>query len=205
MKLLGSPGSPYVRKARVAFAEKHIPYDFIIARPADPDSGVAELNPLGKIPVLVCDDGKAIYNSSVIVEYLDGLVVMNKLIPDAFPARIEVKRWEALGDGIVDATVAISHDERLPIPKRQTAEWYLKQQKKIDAGLATMEKDLGTREFCYGKTFTLADIVCGMALGYLDRVLPKVDWRKSCPALRAHAERLAQRVSFRTTLPLPGE
>jgi glutathione S-transferase len=68
-----------------------------------------------------------------------------------------------------------------------------------------MEKDLGTREFCYGKTFTLADIVCGMALGYLDRVLPKVDWRKSCPALRAHAERLAQRVSFRTTLPLPGE
>ena len=205
MKLLGSPGSPYVRKVRVAFEEKRIRYDFVVARPSDPNSNVSEFNPLGKIPVLVCDDGKAIYNSSVIVEYLDGLVVTNKLIPDVFPARIEVKRWEALGDGIVDATVAISHDERLPVSKRQSAEWYLKQQKKIDAGLATMEKDLSTREFCYGKTFTLADIACGMALGYLDRALPKMDWRKSCPTLRAHAERLAQRESFLTTVPPPGQ
>jgi glutathione S-transferase len=203
MKLLGTAGSPYARKARVAFEEKKMPYEYVIARPSDPNSGVSNFNPLGKIPVLVCDDGRAIYDSSVIVEYVDGLVSTTRLIPDAFADRIEVKRWEALGDGIADATVAISHDERLPLPKQQSAEWYLKQQKKIDAGLVTMEKDLGSRQFCYGNTFTLADIACGMALGYLDHALPKVEWRKSCPALRALAERLAQRDSFRKTLPPP--
>jgi len=201
MKLLGTPGSPYVRKARVAVEEKNIPYDYVIARPSDPNSGVSKFNPLGKIPVLVCDDGKAIYDSSVIVEYVDGLDKTTRLIPEAFADRIEVKRWEALGDGIADATVAISHDERLPTASRHDAEWYQKQNKKIDAGLAAMERDLGSRQFCYGNSFTLADIACGMALGYLDQVLPKVEWRKSFPALRAHAERLAQRASFRNTLP----
>jgi glutathione S-transferase len=201
MKLLGSPNSPYARKVRIAFEEKHINYEYVIARPSDPSSGVSKVNPLGKVPVLVCDDEKAIYDSPVIVEYLDGLVSVPKLIPEAFADRIEVKRWEALGDGITDATVLISHDERLPELKRQTAEWYAKQQSKIDAGLATMERDLGSRQFCYGTTFTLADIACGMALGYLDRALPKFEWRKSFPALRALAERLAQRESFKNTLP----
>ena len=203
MKLLGAPGSPYVRKVRVAFVEKHIPYEFVIARGSDPNSAVSEFNPLGKVPVIVRDDGKAIYDSPVIVEYLDGLVGDNKLIPAAFLPRIEVKRWEALGDGIVDATVAISHDQRRPEPKRQDNDWYVKQQRKIDAGLARMETDLGDRMFCHGDTFTLADIACGIALGYLDRALPKVDWRRSYPGLRAHAERLAKRESFRTTLPPP--
>jgi glutathione S-transferase len=201
MKLLGSPGSPYARKARVAIEEKSVPYEWVIARPSDPNSGVSKFNPLGKIPVLVCDDGKAIYDSTVIVEYVDGLGSATKLIPEAFADRIEVKRWEALGDGIADATVAISHDERLPDAKRQGAEWYLKHQKKIDAGLATMERDLGSRQFCHGGSFTIADIACGIALGYLDHALPRVEWRKSCPALRAHAERLAQRSSFKATLP----
>jgi glutathione S-transferase len=77
----------------------------------------------------------------------------------------------------------------------------LKQQKKIDVGLATMERDLGSRQFCYGSTFSLADIACGMALGYLDHALPKMEWRKLYPALRALAERLAKRDSFRVTLP----
>ena len=201
MKLMGTSGSPYARKVRIVFEEKQIPYEFVVDRPSDANSGVSKFNPLGKVPVLVCDDGRAIYDSPVIVEYLDGLVGTTKLIPAVFADRIGVKRWEALGDGIVDATVLISHDQRHPEPKRQNAEWHLKQQKKIDAGLATMERDLGSRQFCYRNAFTLADIACGMALGYLDRSLPKVEWRNSYPALRALAERLAQRESFRRTLP----
>jgi glutathione S-transferase len=197
MKLLGSATSPYVRKVRVAFEEKSIPYEFVVARPSDPASGVSDFNPLGKVPVLVRDDGTALYDSSVIVEYVDGLSAAARLIPDAFADRIEVKRWEALGDGIVDAAVAISHNEG------QAAEWYLKQQQKIDRGLIAMERDLGSRQFCHGAAFSLADIACGFALGYVDYVLPKVDWRKSCPALRALCDRLAQRESFRKTLPPP--
>lgn len=203
MKLLGTPGSPYVRKVRIAFEEKHIPYEYVIAPPADPNSGVSKYNPLGKIPVLICDDGKCIYDSSVIVEYLDALGSTPKLIPESSVDRIEVKRWQALGDGIADSAVLISRDQRQPPAMRQSAEWYLNQQKKIDAGLATMERDLASRTYCYGITFTLADIACGMALGYLDRALPKLDWRNSCPGLSKHAERLAKRASFRNTLPPP--
>ena len=112
MKLLGSPGSPYVRKVRIVLAEKKISYEYVIDRPSSDDTRVPQFNPLGKIPVLVCEDGRCVYDSSVIVDYLEGLVAEPRLIPAAFSDRIEVKRWEALGNGIADATVAISHDLR---------------------------------------------------------------------------------------------
>jgi len=161
MKLLGSSRSPYVRKVRVMFEEKGIAYVFAEVSASDPE--VAQANPLAKIPALVCDNGKFLYDSCVIVEYLDGLVATPKLIPDAFEARIDVKRWEALGNGIMDAIVEISHEERTPIAQRKGPEFFAKQQKKIDASLATMEKDLDDREFCHGDSLTLADIACGSA------------------------------------------
>ena len=201
MKLFGSPGSPYVRKVRIVLAEKRITYDYVIDRPSLPGSRVPQFNPLGKIPVLVCDDGRAVYDSAVIVEFLDGLVAEPRLIPAAFNDRIEVRRWEALGDGIADATVAISHDLRRPEAEREPTAWYDRQRQKIERGLATMEKDLGDRQFCHGPGYTLADVAAGTALGYLDQVLPQMDWRKSAPGLKRLAERLAARASFSTTLP----
>jgi glutathione S-transferase len=201
MKLFGTPGSPYVRKVRIVLAEKHMSYDYVIDRPSLPESRVPQFNPLGKIPVLVCDDGRAVYDSVVIVEFLDGLVAEPRLIPAAFADRIEVRRWEALGDGIADATVAISHDLREPESQRKLAAWYARQRQKIERGLEVMEKDLGDKQFCYGVSFTLADIAAGFALGYMDQVLPEMDWRKSCPKLKGLAERLAARESFATTRP----
>jgi len=201
MKLLGTPRSPYAWKVRIALEEKGIPYDYVIAPPTDPNSNVSKYNPLGKIPVLVCDDSTAVYDSSVIVEYLDEFGSTPRLIPEAFTSRIDVKRWQALGDGIVDSTIHIIQDQRRPSAVQQGAEWYLNHRKKIDAGLATMEKELGSRTFCHGNTFTLADIACGMALGYLDRALPSLNWRNSCPGLGEHANRLSERPSFRTALP----
>lgn len=201
MKLLGTGGSPYVRKVRVVFAEKGIPYDYVIARSASAE--VAAANPLSQIPVLIRDDGRSLYDSVVIVEYLDGLAPAGRLIPADFEARIEVKRWEALGDGIMDATVAISHDERLPVEQRKPPEWYARYQKKIDTGLAVMERDVGAREFCFGAGFSLADVACGTALGYLDQVLPKFAWRPGHANLSRHAEALAARPSFKSTLVAP--
>src|SRR5512141_28034 len=125
MKLLGTPRSPYVWKVRIVFEEKGIPYEYVIAPPADPNSGVSKYNPLGKIPVLVCDDGTSIYDSSVIVEYLDEFGSTPRLIPESFASRIEVKRWQALGDGIVDSVVQISQDQRRPAGVQQSPEWYL--------------------------------------------------------------------------------
>jgi len=203
MKLFGTPGSPYVRKARLALEEKHIAYEYVLAPVEVRETTVVSLNPLGKIPVLLADDGRAVYDSAVIVEYLDGLVAEPRLIPRAFDDRIEVKRWEALGDGIADATVLISHDYRKPEAKRESAEWYQKQRQKIERGLAVMSKDLGGREFCFGGSFTLADIAAGYALGYLDQALPELEWRRPYPTLNQLAMRLAARDSFRKTLVKP--
>lgn len=194
MKLLGSSRSPYVQKVRIMFGEKGIAYDFNEVSASGPE--VAEANPLSKIPALIRDNGKSLYDSCVIVEYLDGLLAKPKLIPEAFEARIEVKRWEALANGIMDATVEISHEERLPIAQRKGPEFNTKQQKKIDAGLATMERDLSNRDFCYGNSFTLADIACGSALAYLDHTLPKMEWRKTHPGLARLAAKLAAREAF---------
>ena len=201
MKLLGVDASPYVRKVRIVLAEKHIAYEYVQARPSLPDSPVPQFNPLAKIPVLVTDNGKGIYDSPVIVEYLDMLVVEPRLIPVEVEARVDVKRWEALGDGIADATVAISHERRKAADKQDTPEWYQKQRLKIDRGLASMERALVDREFCYGNRFSLADIAAGYALGYLDRALPEIQWSDSYPNLSRLAERLNARTSFRDTVP----
>lgn len=202
MKLLGSPGSPYVRKVRVVLAEKRIDYEYILDRPSNPDSRVPQYNPLGKIPVLMRDDGRTVYDSPVIVELLEGLVPEPRLIPADFESRIEVKRWEALGDGIADATVLVSHDLREPEAQRKPAAWYAKQRLKIQRGLAAMERDLGPREFCFGDRFSLADIAAGFALGYLDFALPDTDWRRDCPNLTRLEARLAARPSFVATKPV---
>ena len=190
MKLLGTVGSPYVRKVRIVAEEKRIPYDNITASPSDPNSGVQTANPLGKIPVLIRDDGITLYDSSVIVEYFDGVGTERKLIPDTFADRIQVKRWEALGDGIADATVDIGHDQRMPVPEQKGEVLYTKQKKKIDDGLTTMEKDLGSQLFCHGKNFTLADIACGVALGYLDHALPQFNWLTPLYCIRALSARV---------------
>ena len=199
MKLLGTVGSPYARKVRIVAEEKLIQYDSITASPSDPNSGVQTANPLGKIPVLIFDDGSTLYDSSVIVEYLDGIGAGEKLIPNTFADRIQVKRWESLSNGIADATVEIIHDQRMPVADQRGEALYIKQKKKIDHGLATMEKDLGADLFCHGNNFTLADIACGVALGYLDHALPEFDWRKIHPSLSRLSERLAERKTFNNT------
>src|SRR5258708_4899642 len=116
MKLYSSPRSPYVRKVRIVLHEKSISYENVLERSALPAA-----NPLAKVPTLILDNGQALYDSPVIVEYLDQLVAQPRMIPAEFADRIEVKRWEALGDGITDMTVLISHDRHSPKDKQQDA------------------------------------------------------------------------------------
>jgi glutathione S-transferase len=199
MKLLGSNRSPYFRKVRAAAIEKGVALDIVEVRASAPD--VAAANPLAKIPTLIRDDGEPLYDSSVIVEYLDAGASGPKLIPDDFAARIEVRRWEALASGVMDATVAIHHENQVPHGARKGADFFARQQSKIDAALAAMERDLGERAFCVGDSLTLADIACGCALSYLDSNLPDMGWRKNHPGLKRLAERLAARESFKVIAP----
>ena len=196
MKLYGTPRSPFARKVRIVLAEKNLPCELVVTRGSTPDSPVPALNPLGKVPTLQRDDGSALYDSPVIVEYLDGIGSGPKLIPEDFLSRIEVRRWEALGDGVTEAIVAVNHERLEPLEKQHNAEWFAKRQAKITLGLALMERDLGTKDWCFGDRFTLADIAVGYALGYLDFALPEIEWRSQHPALAKLAMRLNARPSF---------
>lgn len=198
MKLLGANASPYALKVIIVLEEKGLPYEYVVVRPTAPE--VFAANPLSKIPTFIRDDGRALYDSAVIIEYLDGIASTPKLIPEQFEDRIEVKRWDALADGIIDAAVAIMHENRLPETQRKGTDWYARQRQKIDAALATMERDLGTHKFCTGGSFTLADVTGGTALSYLGRVLPELDWRGTHSVLAGLAERLLARPSFRKAL-----
>ena len=196
MKLYGTPRSPFARKVRIVLAEKNLPCELVVTRGSTPDSPVPALNPLGKVPTLQRDDGSALYDSPVIVEYLDGIGSGPKLIPEDFLSRIEVRRWEALGDGVTEAIVAVNHERLEPVEKQHNAEWFAKRQAKITLGLALMERDLGSKNWCFGDRFTLADIAVGYALGYLDFALPEIEWRSQHPALAKLAMRLNARPSF---------
>ncbi len=196
MKLIGTVASPYTRKARVALIEKHLECEFIVDAPNTASSTVAKFNPLGKIPVLVLDDESALFDSRVIVEYIDNASPGNQLIPAEKRPRIQVRRWEALADGCTDAAVAIFVEKRRAADL-QSAEWLARQQGKIDRALQMMADDLAEKPWCAGDFFTLADIAVGCCLGFLDLRLPDVPWCRNHPNLLRLAEKLAQRQSFR--------
>jgi len=193
MKLLGNPRSPYVRKVIIALREKGATYEYVEVSAGDPAVGAA--NPLSKIPTLILDDGGVVFDSPVIAEYVDGMDGKPTLIPAAFDARIAVKQWEALGDGVTDAAVAIAHEEKEPAEKRKGPDYLAKQRKKIDGGLRRIEEALGKGEFVHGGAFTLGDAACYSALTYLDRTQPGFDWRAAYPRTAAFFARLAQRPS----------
>lgn len=200
MKLIGTPTSPYTRKARVVLAEKRIDYEFVIDPPFDAATQVPGYNPLGKVPVLVLDDDTTIFDSRVIAEYLDNASPVTRLIPEDTRHRIQTRRWEALADGCTDATVAMVMEGRRPA-QYQYPEWVERQQGKIDRALQAMAEDLGHRNWCCGDFFNLSDIAVGCCLGFLDLRLPGIGWRKNHPNLVKLAEKLAQRPSFRDTVP----
>jgi glutathione S-transferase len=202
MKLYTSPTSPYSRKVRVALNEKKIECEFIDENPYIPETAVPHFNPLGKIPVLVLDDGTALYDSRVIVEYLDTVSPVSRLIPEPSRQRIAVRRWEALADGICDGANLIVREQKRPV-KQQSKDWIDRQFQKIRRGVQELAKDLGDNSWCHGEAYSLADIATGCALGYLDLRHPTIDWRGSYPNLLKLADKLAKRPSFAETAPPP--
>ena len=200
MKLIAALASPYSRKVRVVLAEKKIEYEFIIENPGGPATRVHEYNPLGKIPVLVLDDNTTLFDSRVIVEYLDHASPVGRLIPDDTRARTQTRRWEALADGCTDAANAVVVEKRRAADK-QSAEWIARQQGKIDRALKAMSEELGNRNWCSGDHYSLADIAVGCALGYLDMRLPDTQWRRDYQNLEKLSEKLNKRPSFVDSAP----
>jgi len=201
MKLLGSVASPYTRKVRVVLAEKKIDCDFEAVDVSPPENPVIALNPLGKIPTLLLDEGTALFDSRVIVEFLDSVSPISRLIPDDNRERVAVRRWEALADGSLDAGLLIRYESLRP-KKEQSKAWADKQTGKLTRGLALIATELGDKPWCHGDRYTLADIAVGCCLGWVEFRKPAgIDWRSEYPNLRRFCDKLMERPAFADTAP----
>jgi len=204
MKLIGSLTSPYVRKVRIVMAEKKLDFQLKLEDVWATDE-VLKSNPLGKVPCLVMEGGEAVFDSRVIVEYLDTLSPVGKLIPPSGRERIEVRTWEALSDGVLDAAILARMEQvwtgRSEVQRSQA--WIDRQMSRVDSALVAMSKGLGDKPWCMGIHFTLADIAVGCAIGYLDFRFPAIAWRERHANLARLSDKLALRQSFIDTRP-PG-
>ncbi len=198
MKLYGSATSPYVRKVRVVVKEKQLPVEFIVADPWATDSPVPVLNPLGLVPVLERDDSSALFDSPVIVEYLDSLKTP-ALIPVAGDARWQVLRWAALGDGIADAAAARMVELRRAEPQR-SADALKRHEAKIARAIAFVERELEDGPWLVENRLTLADIALTTAFGYVDFRYPH-EWKSSHPRLAKWFAAMSARPAFAETRP----
>lgn len=198
MKLLGSNTSPYVRKVRLALLEKNITHEYVVDPPTEPGSLVLQVNPLGRIPALILDDGFCVFDSPVIAEYVDSLNDAPILIPRDDPAaKLRVKRWEALTDGIMDSAVVVRNEVLRP-PEKQQASTIEMHNTAVSKALRYASELLGEKRWCEGDVLTLADLALVSALLYLDLRFAERDWRSEHPNLKAFFERASARRSVIT-------
>ncbi len=203
MKLIGAVTSPYARKVRIVMAEKKLDFKFVTEDVWAADSTISQANPLGKVPCLVMEGGEALFDSRVIVEYIDTLSPVGKLIPTVGRERAEVKTWEALADGILDAAILARLEATWPgrTAEQRSSAWIDRQMGKIDLSLKAVSQGLGEKAYCAGVYFSLADIAVGCVLGYLDFRFPQINWRADYPNLAKLNDKLAVRASFVDTKP----
>ena len=203
MKLIGSSTSPYVRKVRVVMAEKKLDYSYVVEDVWSDATSISSANPLGKVPCLVMEAGEALFDSRVIVEYLDTLSPVGKLIPVVGRERAEIKTWEALADGVLDAAILARLEATWAgrSAEQRSQAWIDRQIVKVNDALKAMSLGLGDKPYCSGIHLTLADIAVGCALGYLDFRFPELAWRTEYPNLVKLHDKLMQRASFADTVP----
>ena len=206
MKLIGSLTSPYVRKVRIVMAEKKLDYQFVLEDVWASDA-IMKMNPLGKVPCLVMEGqdsiSGAVFDSRVIVEYVDTLSPVGKLIPERGRERTEVRTCEALADGLLDAAILARMEQTWSgrTEAQRSAAWIDRQLEKMEAALKAMSLGLGEKPWCSGTHFSLADIATGCALAYLDFRFPAITWREDYPNLARHLAKLGTRQSFIDTAP----
>jgi glutathione S-transferase len=202
MKLIGALTSPYVRKVRIVMAEKKLDFQLVLEDVWKSDE-ILKANPLGKVPCLIMEGGEAVFDSRVIVEYLDALSPVGKLIPATGRERAEVRTWEALADGVLDASILARMESIWAgrAPEQRCQAWIDRQMSRVDSALAAMSHGLGDQAWCAGNHFSLADIAVGCALGYLDFRYAHIDWRNRHNNLARLAEKLYARPAFLETVP----
>ena len=198
MKLLTSPASPYVRKARVILLEagtREVQEVEVSTTAFATDEQVKAANPLGKIPALIMDDGQALFDSRVITRFLDSHFGTG-LYPST--SLWAVLRLEATGDGILDCALAMTYELRFRPEEKRFPEWLDAQWAKISSALDYLESDLDAQ---LGGDLNIGQIAVGCALGYLDLRHDARGWRNTHPKLAAWFAAFSQRPSMTATAP----
>ncbi|CAI8836693.1 glutathione S-transferase [Pseudomonas chlororaphis] len=202
MTLFHNPASPYVRKVMVLLHETgqldRVALHASQLTPVNPDTALNQDNPLGKIPALRLADGNVLYDSRVILDYLDQQHVGNPLIPREGSARWRRLTLAALADGIMDASVLIRYELALRAPEKHWELWLDGQRDKIRRALAVLEADAIAE---LASHFDVAAIGVACALGYLDFRHPDLQWRDAQPQLAAWYAEVSQRPSMLATQP----
>ena len=200
MKLRWSPTSPYVRKVVMVAIECGLE-DSVEKQETNawsPDTDLPQDNPLGKVPALILEDGTVLYDSPVIVEYLDTLHDGQRLFPPTGPARWTTLRLQALADGICDAAILRRLEANRPDGEK-SPNWMERQRKAVARALDVLEKEATS----LGNQLTIGTLAVLVALGYLDFRFGHEDWREGRPKLTAWFAGMSDRDSFRRTAPPP--
>ena len=199
MKLIGSYTSPFVRKISVLLLEKGITFEFVNEQPYNAENGVAQYNPLGKVPALLTDDGECWFDSPIIAEYIELLGIAPAMVPREPKAALAVRQIEALADGIMDAALASVREQARPAAQQSETE-LLRQREKINRSLDRCEQLLEDGSI-QTDTLNLATIALACAVGYLNFRHVSLGWCVERPQLVKLAETLFQRESFARTEP----
>ncbi|PXW40747.1 glutathione S-transferase [Klebsiella oxytoca] len=199
MKLIGSYTSPFVRKISVILLEKDIPFEFVNEFPYNDANGVAQYNPLGKVPALVTDDGECWYDSQIIAQYLEQLGIAPNMLPAEPQAALKMRQLEALADGIMEAALALVREKTRPAAQQSESE-LLRQREKVARGLDALESYASDGTLRPDEV-NLATISAACAIAYLNfrRVAP--GWCATRPKLVRLVDSLFQRASFARTEP----
>ncbi len=203
MKLFFSPFSPFVRKCLATAIENGLDARIALvecaAHPVQRDASIIVSNPLGKIPALVLEDGRTLYDSRVICEYLDDLGE-KKLFPKAGAERWRALTLQSLADGMLDAAILVRYEANVRPESVRWADWSAGQMDKIRTGFVALEKDAAA----LAGRVDIGTITLGCALWYFDVRFPDLGWRKQYPAVAAWHAGFAQRESMKREWKLPG-
>ena len=202
MKLYASQGSPFARKIRVMLIEKGAPHEVeMVDLWAAND--LKKTNPIGKVPALKLDDGRALVNSPLIADYVDSRFPEPRFIPVDPELRLEVRRWEALADGTMDAAVASLYEMRFHDEQKRSTVWLERQRGKLDSGFAALEGMLGDRRWCIGEAMSLADIAIACHIGFITLRRPEYFPQGRYPNLTRLWNSMEARESMKRTVPPP--
>lgn len=201
MKLYISAASSFSRKVRVLLLEKQVPHEVEVLNLWEPND-LQRVNPLGKVPALVLDDGRVLVSSALIADWIDGTFPRPRFIPADPDGRLEVRRWEAIADGVMDAVAASTYELRFHDEASRSQAWLDRQRGKVDAGLAALEQRLGGKPWLCGE-LSLADIAVACHLGFVAARAPQFFDAGRYPGLARLARELRSRESFKATAPPP--